>query len=261
MNRWLTHTILIISAILYIGALMCLLKVPADLIRFEPPEVTPRIKKKFEITREEMILHSFKLYKYAYPTHPVGSGGGVISFSGKHYALSANHICSINKFLYARNDLRGDKVIEPLKILARDPLNDVCLLSPPNKFKLKYYRLAPTSPKNGSHMSYVSQFSKNGDQFFGTLLIKTINRTITSNRYERDECIKGMGGEFIGGFCRISLIYSDTNLYTYPGTSGSSIINDNGEVVGIVILTEGGIVKWEAIKNLIETYEKNTNGN
>lgn len=174
-----------------------------------------------------------------------------IEFRGNRYTLTNHHVCRIaeraimhRKTIVTDDDLIGvemeigDKV---QKILKLDSEHDLCILTPDlskNAFKLaSFYKVGERVTLIG-HPRGLPQTIREG--------------RIVASSY--------MSIPWVPSAPRTEWIMISTT--TYPGNSGSPVLNRFGNLVGVLfagqrgIHTEGYMVPVSAVKDFLERYER-----
>ena len=163
-----------------------------------------------------------------------GTGFHVKGPSGQTYLMTNKHICEDLDVVWVKAENAKRPI--PRRVIEVDPAADLCLVEPlPGVQGLAVAKSA---------MQVAKHF-----HIFGHPHLQPLMHTDGYYMYDRD----GFPGEPPSAF---------STLQTYPGNSGSPVLNDAGEIVGVL---QGGqtwptffrlsmIVQLEHVKNFLEQY-------
>lgn len=187
----------------------------------------------------------------------IGSGSIVEGKSGKHYILTNWHVCNSARWkgsLYATYN-EGPVVVGP--VVKMSPTKDLCVARvDSSKPALKLApRILPRSEV------YTRGWPEG-------ILTESHGRTLGDTVWEYffniqlvGECPKGFNkerspnGNVVG--CTGSFESTLTNLYGRPGSSGSPVVNSDGELVGVISSWhpesdyEAGMVTYKQVKEFL----------
>lgn len=175
----------------------------------------------------------------------VGRGGGtgfrVTAPSGDSYILTNNHICKDNKTLTAR----WEDQVEEIKVLEKYPSHDLCLLEDLEEI--------PSLDVAGSLNIHervwlighpaLRQLTLESGHFVGKTNIKLWTQC---SEEEIDAQVEGFNPDrsleevlediimLSAGYCLKSTSANHINNISYPGNSGSPVLNKWGNVVGVL---------------------------
>lgn len=163
-----------------------------------------------------------------------GSGSIIEGKSGRHYLLSNNHVCNCageKGYFYATKE--GGELIKA-RIVKRSWAYDLCA---------GQIDVMGPGLKLGRAPAPLSAVSSRG--YPGGRLVETRGRIGGSTTWTWEAGIEMMGtcpagvpklyalnGNVAG--CALSFTSTLTNLYGRPGSSGSAVVNSNGELVGVL---------------------------
>jgi len=164
----------------------------------------------------------------------LGSGSIVEGHSGRKFAISNNHVCNCSSeqgYFYATQE---DGTLIKAKIVKRSWAYDLCAgLVEDSRPALKL----------GHAPGPMSEVSSRG--YPGGRLVETHGRIGGSTQWTWNAGIEMMGtcpagaqklyalnGNVAG--CALSFTSTLTNLYGRPGSSGSAVVNNDGELVGVL---------------------------
>lgn len=167
-------------------------------------------------------------------TSCTGSGSVVEGKSGKHYVLTNYHVCLCASYqgrLYST--FEGGELVQG-KVVKRDSTVDLCAV-----------RVEDTRPalKLGDQLLPFTEVNTRG--YPGGRLTESHGQSGGNVEWDADfdiseigvcpeEASKGYGLNGVIQECRLHFTSTLTNLYGRPGASGSPVVNDNGELVGVV---------------------------
>jgi len=179
----------------------------------------------------------------------VASGAGV-SYKGVTHILTANHVCDYSdvvagaiiqgytpKIIISAIDVSGQKY--KLTIIKQEPASDLCLLKG-DKLDIPTLSLS-SSPPEKSHKYY--NFAAPAG-VFGPGVVPLYN------------------GYYAGIYYGIYALYT---IPVYPGSSGSPIVNEDGELVGMVHSVHRNFhhvsfsSTYKQLKTFLSTSKKETN--
>lgn len=188
----------------------------------------------------------------------IGSGFIVEGKSGKHYLLTNWHVCNSGQWLgkMAASFESGKVVRGP--IVKSDPLVDLCasrvMDDTPALKVAKVLRKGQMIYTRGYPFQVLSESA-------GQLTDKT-TWEFTFDISEVGRCFKG-STEVINGMgnvtgCEVHYTDNITNLYSRPGSSGSPVVDDNGDIVGVMSSWDsrhdaGGMVTLEAVTEFLKS--------
>lgn len=189
-----------------------------------------------------------------------GSGSLVQGKSGKKYILTNAHVCGVSNYVgdihasYQNGtSLRGDMQVINFNV-------DLCLtpVETPNPPLVLAKSFSMTEPiyTRGYPAGVLSESSgKVVYQEFAPLFFPI---------EEIGECPKGFTKEYgyhkILTGCNKLFPQYETTLYSEPGSSGSPIVNGNGELVGVMQTHAiknkhfGGIIPFDVVKAFLDKY-------
>ena len=171
-------------------------------------------------------------------TNDVGNSGGtgfeVVAPSGKIYTLTNRHICMSND-VYAEV---GDRHI-PLHIIEISADTDLCLLEP--LVETPALKVSNIYPVNGDHIDVYG---------YGMLM----PLTHTSGEWV------GKTPVFLAFIFNLRNVPEYTTVSILPGNSGSPVLDESGDVVGVVFATGEAInfraliISLDDVKNFLKPY-------
>lgn len=198
-----------------------------------------------------------------------GSGTGFYleATSGKYYVLTNDHVCSLagtgNQLVLIHND--GSRSVT--KIIKRDTKSDLCLLDAPQEHGLEL-----GNDVSKDEILYIYGYPLGIAQVLASGFA-LIDLTVTfESDLPKDKCFGGnlrwvtkeirFFGQVVGRIevCEKSIASILTSTVIYPGNSGSPVLNESGDVIGIAFaaITATGfgfiIPVWE-IKRFIQEVE------
>ena len=150
----------------------------------------------------------------------VASGAGVL-YKGQVHILTANHVCDYSdvvnpavklgyepKIKISALDVSGERHV--LEVVKQNAEADICLLKGKNKkIKIPTLKLSPLPPqKNKKYFNFAAPAG-----VFNPGVVPLFE------------------GQYAGVFYGVYALYT---IPVYPGSSGSPIVNSNGELVGMV---------------------------
>jgi len=182
----------------------------------------------------------------------MGTGtGGIISYKGQRYVLSNSHVC--HKKSYKTISFDGLRVGK-LKVLRRDPERDLCLLEAPDG--LKALRLAQEYHLgerivSGGYPKAQGPVVVTGILFYEDFVEILAGITIPGERCPRGT-IRDRSLPFLC-FWQGDLIIS--TMFVAPGQSGSPVVNMDGELVAVVVASQGGfgaLIPLETVREFLD---------
>lgn len=216
---------------------------------------------KQKLTQEDMFVkakqNSVKLVSYT-----GGSGtGSYVQYKDKTYILTAAHVCSLND-LY----IQHPRSAESVKILKSDNASDTCIIQSTRQgIGLELadsslfgdYVLAVGYPnrKDHNHGEWPNSFYVFHGQLRKFDVFDVYTRTYPPCRdgYQELTFQPFMGVKRT--ICVLRRVFRTSTLNTLPGTSGSSIIDQHGEVIGLVSASGGLLIPLEDIRNVFESIQ------
>ncbi len=184
----------------------------------------------------------------------VGSGSIVQGASGKHYLLTNAHVCNAGSHLGKMRANYEDGSLVQGKITKMDWLADLCaVLIEPRSYALKLAKKLDRKQRIYTRGYPYGVLSETSGVFKG--------RQTWKNAYAieqiGEECFKGSTPFYDPyGILRACIVeYHDnlTNMYARPGSSGSPVVNESGEMVGVISSWMadrdlGGMVRLEDVQ-------------
>lgn len=164
----------------------------------------------------------------------VGSGAFVEAPSGRKYALTNWHVCEDaeidGRVILTRPD--GSSILT--QIAKKSVTADLCALSvPKNNPALKIAKSFDSRPRHTAIWTrgYPERILSESRGF----VIGTDHFQLRFNT-DHGQCVPGMElrHNFKGDFCLGNYVNHITTLYSQPGSSGSSVTNEDGELVGVI---------------------------
>lgn len=201
--------------------------------------------------------------------HPEGGGGTgfhVTTDSGNTYILTNKHLCPGKEgdILFVKSLSKG---IFPRRIIHRYAEHDLCILEAiPG---VKGVKLSSSNPKIGEVVAIVGHPRLNALTLArGEIIDSPVIELVDKFNVKKEKC----DGRFIDlsktiyilmGIESVCLKQYTTNQATYisyPGNSGSPVVNFFGRVVGVHFagdkgaVTDGFMVPLEEVKNFLKGY-------
>jgi secreted trypsin-like serine protease len=192
--------------------------------------------------------------------HGSCSGEQVTAPSGSTYILTAAHCLSIkddNDTMLVTLE-NGDQLRR--RVIAEDPKSDLLLLEGvPNMSGLKI----ASSIKRQEHVNTFTHgfafktYKTEGQIIDERMSVVQVNDILCTSNMPK---YKKMSVPTIFGMmdlCAMATIDSVTTAMTVPGSSGGMVVNDSGELVGVVSAGDGAfgyLVTLSDIKNFIKGY-------
>lgn len=182
-----------------------------------------------------------------------GTGFIVQTASGKRLTLTNWHVCGSesHKWAYRANEFSQVK----LRVIASDPLFDLCVLEPAAGPAVVVSRNSPT-PHNTLYVvghPLLKEASATHGSVIGPV---KVDLTMPFNTVCPDGFTLIFG--FQGAGCAGSFDLIDTTVQVFPGSSGSPVINEYQELVGVINGVDGRtgwgmMVRLEDVKTFLET--------
>lgn len=181
----------------------------------------------------------------------------------KGYIVTASHVCE-----YSKNgliDVHLDGWVRPSEILSMDKEHDVCLIDSPDNIKGFSHSFKLKKLNDVFSIGFNAYGNKNftsGKAIENTTVI--VSRFLINKLDDFDTCLDLDGfprNTRYGAVCMTPITGFTTTFNSLPGNSGSPIINNLGQVLGIVSssidnkLTLG--VNIDHVIKLIDNYERN----
>jgi len=194
------------------------------------------------------------------PSYRRGGSGVILQSTPTHsIILTNNHICNLVK--NGGHILRNARSY-PVKAIKRSKEHDLCLMKTMSSFGVNT-KIADVPPEKYSdavisgHPNLLPHVLTKGN-FSGYMIITL--------RIGKRKCTKGLICALNGGYLLMTKVY-ETQLVTgliLPGSSGSAVYNDNGEISGLVFAGNGGrgmgyafIVPYSYVANFVNNEAKN----
>lgn len=201
-----------------------------------------------------------------------GTGFHVVAPSGKTYIMTNKHVCGVaygNDMVKVKAD-NGEAI--PRKIIARYEAHDLCLIEAMPDMEGEGLKIARWSSNIGDTVHVIGHphLEPTTMQTGEFISIKTIE-LISKTNIKKEEC----SGKFINikeenpfiailtgmeTICIEEFVSQQASLITYPGNSGSPVINAWGNVMGVLfagsgdMLTNSFFVPLYAIKDFLKKY-------
>lgn len=192
-----------------------------------------------------------------------GTGFHVQAASGKTYILTNAHVCEIaNK----NNELlvENSKKIIPRRVIAVYEKHDLCLVEPlpGEESGLKLAR----SVSIGEDIVLIGHPSGRALTLSkGEFVLKRFIPMISSKHRDEGSCISDGGQWLNGGFflpsvCAVKVSAYGVSSPSYPGNSGSPVVNKWGNVVGVLFagnrtqVNDNYMVPFHELKNFLKDY-------
>lgn len=186
----------------------------------------------------------------------VGSGAFVEAPSGNKYAITNWHVCE-------------DAVIDGRVILTRP--SGESIVSQVTKKSVQLDLCAIAIPKNNPALRVARSFDARPRHtaiytrgYPERILSESKGFVIGTDKFElrfstdRGKCPEGMQlvHSFKGNYCLGEYTNHITTLYSQPGSSGSSVINEDGELVGVIQTYKmgegGGMIPLETVQRFLK---------
>lgn len=178
-----------------------------------------------------------------------GHGSGFVTIhKGKSYIISNRHVCNIQKdedymyIQYAESDVKH--LVKKIKIAKE---HDLCALENVRSTNFGGFKLAEKMPRIGEQVfsfgfPHGSPATMMDGEFTGEKEI------YMPKEYEKDGSCDGLEKElntFFGTLtvCGDNYPTFQTTTTVYPGNSGSALINQKGEAIGVIFAKGGAIVE------------------
>lgn len=175
-----------------------------------------------------------------------GTGFSVRAPSGKLYTMTNAHVCdgvmTEDGFIYGHDSKDDDRVIQ-LRVLEVSDFTDLCLVEPmPNATGLD---VSSVDAVRNDKLFVLGYPSLEPLQYAEGLMTANIKVTVPLFEVKLENCtlpkhkMIDIHGSFFGipvemTICALSLDAAITNIKIYPGNSGSPVLNESGEIVGVV---------------------------
>lgn len=188
-----------------------------------------------------------------------GSASIVEGRSGKHYVLSNQHVCNCagyKGYLYATKE--GGELIKA-RIVKRSWAVDLCAARveddrPALKLapQLLPFSRVRTRGYPGGRLTESEGETYGVEQWSWTVPIQEVGVCPTGSLPER-----GLSGRIEA--CTMTFTSTISNLYGRPGSSGSAVVNEEGELVGVLSSwmpgndLDSGMVTFEQTRKFLET--------
>lgn len=163
-----------------------------------------------------------------------GSGSLVQARSGKTYLLTNAHVCMCAEFkgdVFATFD---DGHLLQAKVIKKDVQKDLCAaqVDAPDFYLKMAPQLLPLTEVNtrGYPMGRLTEshgIVKGSIEWDYDMDIQKVGICPKGTQ-------KGINYRGVVSVCRIHFVSTLSNLYARPGSSGSAVVNDQGELVGVV---------------------------
>ena len=167
-----------------------------------------------------------------------GHGSGFIAnYKGFRAIVTNSHVCQLannNDELFVKKNL--ETKLRTVKVLFRDRKHDVCITTVPKVFRSSGLKLG-MQPHEGDPIYVLGFPYGNRKSFvFGEW---TGEQTITiAYSYSKKECpgryktIQGIFGQYSA--CYIDIKAGEITASTFPGNSGSAVVDNRGFIVGVL---------------------------
>ncbi len=167
-----------------------------------------------------------------------GHGSGfVANYKGFRAIVTNSHVCQLansNDELFVKKNL--ETKLRKVKVLYRDRKHDVCITTVPTVFRSSGLRLGMQPHEGDSIYVLGFPFGNRKSFVFGEW---TGEQSITiAYRYTKKQCpgrykiINTMFGKYEA--CFIDMKAGEITASTFPGNSGSAVVNDRGLLVGVL---------------------------
>lgn len=201
--------------------------------------------------------------------------GGATGFalkapSGKVYTITNAHVCEMkNKDNVILGDMNEEGSLQyELKVLYESEKTDLCVVSPMPR--MTGLNLASMDAKKNDKIFAIGYPSLDPlqDNTLGRLLLKTRLEVFDSTPIDKctklKQKIKKVPGSLLGfpiedEICVLDVQSWITNMFIYPGNSGSPVFNIKGEVIGVVFAgnprnDKGSIIPYDDLVELLEGF-------
>lgn len=161
------------------------------------------------------------------------SGVQIRTEAGKDFVLSAAHCRGLVKDGYVTAETE-DKQIVKLKFIAEDEKSDLMLLE--GVVNMKGLPVAP-SAEMGEHIRTFTHGSRLETWKSEGHLIQEKQIRVALNSLEKEQCVSPKlewVSVFIFELCLMTTIDMVSDAKVTPGSSGGMVVNDSGQLVGIV---------------------------
>lgn len=187
----------------------------------------------------------------------MGSGSVVEGKSGKHYILTNQHLCNCAKYrgnIYATFE-DGQQLVGT--VVSQNWNSDLCAAH------INGYDKAL---KLGRSLAPLTEVNTRG--WPGGRLTESHGHVVGTVRWSTDFPIEQIGvcptkskpvygSNDVLAACTLTYVSVLSNLYARPGSSGSAVVNDDGQLVGVVSSwhpgsdTEAGLVPFSQLKEFL----------
>lgn len=184
-----------------------------------------------------------------------GSGGTgfVVRLDSKIRVVVTNHhVCTLSE-AFIMTPLHE---VQPVHILASDEANDVCLVS--YNGRIKGLTIKPVDLLKGRPIYILGHPALNPLTLsIGNILGKADVPIVVGQSHSREGCGNAKPFPWISGFICVKVVESYlTNAQIQAGSSGSPVVDDVGNVIGVVFAGDrfgwGVFVDAKHVVNLIE---------